>query len=53
MQRLIIEIYKAFNNISELALGDFFIRKESGLSLLSQLDLSILSVTTVRKGQNT
>ena len=43
-------MYKVINNISEFALGEFFIRNESGSNLRSQLDLLIPSVTIVRKG---
>ena len=47
IQRLIIEICKAFSSISESILGEFFIRKKSGLKLRSQA-----SVKSVGKGQS-
>ena len=43
-------MHKLINNISGFALGEFFIRNESGSNLRSQLDLLIPSVTIVRKG---
>ena len=43
-------MYKLINNISRFALGEFFIRNESGSNLHSQLDLLIPLVTIVRKG---
>ena len=52
IHRLLLEIYKAFHNISGNILKELFLKQESNISLQSEPELVIPSVNSVLKGKN-
>ena len=51
-QSLGIEIYKAMNNLPGGNLSDFFVRNNHNYNLRSKSELTVPSINTVFKGQN-
>ena len=52
IDKLMIEIYKVFNNITDNIYSNIFIRTSHNFNLRSQPDLLIPSVKSVLKGKN-
>ena len=52
IQRLLIEIYKALNDISGNSLKELFVRRKSTISVWSKPELVIPSVNSIFKGKN-
>ena len=52
IQRLLIEIYKALNDISEKSFKELFVKRESTITLRSKRELVIPSVNSVLKSKN-
>ena len=52
IQRLLIEIYKALHDTSGNSLKEFFVKRESTISLRSKPELVIPSVNSILKGKN-
>ena len=51
-QSLAIEMYKALNNLPEGNLSEFFVRNNHNYNLRSRSELTVPSINTVFKGQN-
>ena len=49
---LAIEMYKAVNNLPEGNLSEFFVRNNHNYNLRSRSELTVPSISTVFKGQN-
>ena len=52
IQSLAIEIYKAMNNLPGGNLSEFFVRNNHNYNLRSRSELTVPSINTVFKGQN-
>ena len=52
IHRLLVEIYKVFNNLSEKLFSQFFTRRNHNLGLRSESELVVPRVNSVLKGQN-
>ena len=52
IQSLAIEMYKAVNNLPEGNLSEFFVRNNHNYNLRSRSELTVPSINTVFKGQN-
>ena len=52
IQSLAIEIYKATNNLPGGNLSEFFVRNNHNYNLRSRSELTVPSINTVFKGQN-
>ena len=52
IQSLAMEMYKAVNNLPGGNLSDFFVRNNHNYSLCSKSELTVPSINSVFKGQN-
>ena len=52
IKSLAIEMYKAVNNLPGGNLSDFFVRNDHNYNLRSKSELTVPSINTVFKGQN-
>ena len=52
IRRLLIEIYKALHDTSGNSLKEFFVKRESTISLRSKPELLIPSVNSIHKSKN-